>query len=78
MPYTSPVERKLQLCPRCQQDGLYATGAFWRCASCGLAITHQALKVEMAGTAHGDGDAEKNGGAPGSGNGNGHGTARCA
>lgn len=45
------------MCPRCQQEGLYATGAFWRCRACGLAITQQALRVEQArGLERGEGE----------------------
>nr|MBI3612989.1 hypothetical protein [Nitrospirota bacterium] len=33
-------------CLRCRRGTLFATGAFWRCERCGLAITQQALKVE--------------------------------
>lgn len=30
-------------CPCCNQESLQPNGAFYRCASCGLAITTQAL-----------------------------------
>lgn len=30
-------------CPHCRQPELFETGAFWRCASCGFAVTEIAL-----------------------------------
>lgn len=33
-------------CPHCRQPLLFQTGAFWRCGSCGFAITETALSRE--------------------------------
>jgi ribosomal protein L37AE/L43A len=30
-------------CPHCRQPELFETGVFWRCASCGFAVTETAL-----------------------------------
>lgn len=35
-------------CPLCQQQTLIATGAFWACSTCGLAVTGQALTIELS------------------------------
>jgi ribosomal protein L37AE/L43A len=38
---------KIRQCPRCQQQMLISTGAFWTCYACSFAITGQALSVDM-------------------------------
>lgn len=47
---------RTQSCLRCFRGTLSATGAFWVCSACGLAITHRALKFEQerAGIARAD------------------------
>jgi hypothetical protein len=38
---------KIRQCPRCQQQMLISTGAFWTCYACSFAITGQALSVDL-------------------------------
>jgi hypothetical protein len=40
-------EMKIRQCPRCQQQMLISTGAFWTCYACSFAITGQALSVDL-------------------------------
>ena len=54
MALTQTLSRSRESCPRCDQESLHSTGAFWKCEHCGLAITQQALKLELA--ARGDDD----------------------
>jgi ribosomal protein L37AE/L43A len=42
---------KIRVCPRCQQEMLIPTGAFWTCYACSFAITGQALTVTLASEA---------------------------
>lgn len=44
-------------CPRC--DGtLGHTGGFWSCGVCGLAITNQALRVDLQAAKEAEADTE--------------------
>ncbi len=38
---------KIRQTPRCQQQMLISTGAFWTCYACSFAITGQALSVDL-------------------------------
>ncbi len=38
---------KIRQCPRCQQQMLISTGAFWTCYACSYAITGHALSVDL-------------------------------
>jgi ribosomal protein L37AE/L43A len=35
-------------CPQCHERTLITTGAFWACSACGLAVTEQALTIDLA------------------------------
>lgn len=38
---------KIRQCPRCQQQMLISTGAYWTCYACSFAITGQALSLDL-------------------------------
>lgn len=47
------------MCPCCEQETFHQNGAFWTCATCGLAITEQALAYERMQATRDQGEGTK-------------------